>query len=254
MTSFLQGFGYPFRSFSVLKKHPRLLQYILIPFTINASLFTLVVYWGLSFFDQWATKLLPGPDSWWHFLYYLVWVVVALAVALIVFFTFVVVGSIISAPFNDLLSERTEQILSGRAIDEPFVWRRFVTDIVRTVLSSLGRIWLYVLGMIPILILMFAVPGVGPVAGSTLSFLFTCYFLVVEYTSFFFDRKGYSFKQQRQYIRGRRLTMMGFGVGVFVLLAIPFLQLLVIPLSVIGGTALCVDRPVDEPPVGRPVS
>ena len=59
-------------------------------------------------------------------------------------------------------------------------------------------------------------------------------------------------KQQRRYIRGSRLFMMGFGLGVFVLMAIPFLQLLVIPLAVIGGTALCVDRPVDEPPAGRP--
>lgn len=254
MTGLVKGFGYPFRSFQVLKKHPRLIQYILIPVTINTAVFTSVVYWGLSFFDRWMAGLLPSQEGWWAILYYLVWIILVLATAVLVFFTFVVVGSVIAAPFNDLLSERTEQLLSGRSMDEPFRWGQFLSDVRRTVASSLGRIWLFVAGMIPILILMFAVPGIGPLIGSALSFLFTVYFLVVEYTSFFFDRKGYSFKQQRQYIRGRRLMMMGFGLGVFVLMAIPFLQLLVIPLAVIGGTALCVDRPVDEPPVGRPLS
>jgi len=89
---------------------------------------------------------------------------------------------------------------------------------------------------------------VGVLLHPLLSFLLMLYFLVMEYTGFVLDRKGFPFRRQREYIRSQRARMMGYGLGVFCLLSVPFLQLLAMPLAVIGATMLYVEHPMAEDP------
>lgn len=246
MTGFTQGFSYPFRGFGFLRQHPRLLKYVALPFAINTTIFTLVVYLGLDFFNSWVTESLPQGDAWyWVALYYVVWLLAVVVTAILVFFTFVVVGNIVASPFNDLLCERVELEVTGHRDEGKLTLGSVLKEAGATIVREIRRIWMFVVGMV-LLLMLLIVPWVGWSLYSILSFLFTLYFLTVEYTGFVLDRKGFSFKQQRQYIRHRRLMMMGFGLGAFVLLSIPFLQLLAIPMSVIGATLLYLEHPPKE--------
>ncbi|MBM3298409.1 MAG: EI24 domain-containing protein [Deltaproteobacteria bacterium] len=55
-----------------------------------------------------------GAEWYWQVPYYLVTVIVAVLLLVIVFFLFTRLASTVAAPFNDLISERTEALVTGR--------------------------------------------------------------------------------------------------------------------------------------------
>jgi CysZ protein len=159
----------------------------------------------------------------------------------LVFFTFTVIGNLIASPFNDLLSERTEQALSGETNDEVFSIGRFLSDAWRTVLMEAKKMSIFVAVMLLILPLNL-VPGVGNGVYTVLAVCLTLFFLSFEYLGFVMVRKHKFFSEQKSYIFARKFLMLGFSCGVMALLAIPFFQMLCIPLAVIGVTRLWVEE------------
>ncbi len=232
---FAKGFSYPFLAGHFLLRHPKLYLFVLIPFIINLVVFSLAVWFGLDRFEGLLAWLTPESiEWWWPFVKYLFWIVAVLLIAALVFFLFAVVGNLIASPFNDILSEKTEEILTGVSRNEPFKLRQFLRESIHTLFDELIKISAYLGGMI-LLFLFLLLPAVGPVLYSLLSLLWTALFLVVEYTGFIFTRHQLLFKDQRQFIRQRKLASIGFGAGALSLLAIPFLQFFTIPLGVIGA-------------------
>lgn len=236
--NFSRGFFSPFRSLRILRAHPRLVQYILIPFLINLLVFTGAVYFGLDFFSDRVVTYLPQGEAWyWSILYWLAWVVAVLLTVVLVFFTFTVVGNLIASPFNDLLSERTEEALTGQAGAEPFSLVQFSKDAGQTILLEVRKISIFVAAMLLILPLNLF-PGIGNTLYTMLAISLTLFFLCIEYLGFVMVRKRRFFREQRRFIGARKFLMFGFGCGVMALLAIPLFQFLCIPLAVIGATCL----------------
>jgi len=157
----------------------------------------------------------------------------------LVFFGFTVVGAIIASPFNDILSEKTEELLTGIPNEEPFVFKVFLRAALQTVADESKKIIIFVLLMLFLLPLNL-LPG-GSLPYSALSILLTVFFLVVEYTGYVFARKHNTFKDQRRFIFSHKLLMLGFGFGVMAVLAIPFVQFFCIPLGVVGATQIWHD-------------
>jgi CysZ protein len=236
--SFSRGFFAPFRSARILRDNPRLIQYIVIPFLINTLVFSGAVYLGLDFFGSTIVGYLPQGDAWyWAVLYWLLWGVAVLLTVVLVFFSFTVVGNLLASPFNDLLSERTEEILSGNVNDELFSVGRFLQDAWQTILMEAKKMWVFVVVMILILPLNL-LPGLGNTLYTILAISLTLFFLCFEYLGFVLVRKRQFFREQKKYIFARKFLMFGFSCGVMALLAIPLFQLFCIPLAVIGATRL----------------
>ncbi len=238
VVNFSRGFFAPFRSVRILRQNPRLILYILIPFLINTLVFSGAVYLGLDFFGSTVVEYIPQGEAWyWSVLYWFLWVVAVLLTAVLVFFTFTVVGNLLASPFNDLLSERTEEFLSGNFNDETFSAGRFLRDALNTVLMEAKKMWIFVVVMILILPLNL-LPGVGNSIYTVLAISLTLFFLSFEYLGFVLVRKRQFFREQKSYIFARKFLMFGFSCGVMALLAIPLFQLFCIPLAVIGVTRL----------------
>lgn len=238
---FSAGFSYPFKAGHFLIANPRLLVYVLIPFLINAVVFTGAVYLGLDFFNESVIAMIPQGEAWyWAVLYYFLWVIAVLATVLLVFFSFAIIGNLVASPFNDLLSERTEELVAGRKNDEAFRLGIFFRDSLHTVLDEALKMSAFLAGML-LLLLLNILPGFGAVLYTVLSLLWTAMFLVVEYTGYVFTRQRKKFADQRQFIRQRKALCLGFGFGALCLLAIPFLQFFTIPLSVVGAVHLMDD-------------
>ncbi|MEJ2470430.1 MAG: EI24 domain-containing protein [Desulfuromonadales bacterium] len=249
VVNFSRGFFAPFRSLRILRQHMRLLPYIIIPFLINVAVFTGAVYLGLDFFGNTVVSQLPQGDAWyWVVLYWLFWTLAVLVTAVLVFFSFTVVGNLIASPFNDLLSERTEEVLSGQSHQEPFSLRQFLADAWRTLLLEARKMLIFVVAMLLILPLNL-VPGIGNTLYTLLAVSLTLFFLSFEYLGFVLVRKHQFFTAQKNFIFARKFLMLGFSCGVMVLLAIPLFQLLCIPLAVIGVTRLwCEEEGLIAPP------
>jgi len=240
LSNFSRGFLYPFRAGGFIKKHPVLLKYMIMPFLINIVVFSGAVYWGLSFFNGIVVQYIPQGDAWyWAVLSYFLWSVAILITMVLVFFTFTVVGAIVASPFNDILSERTEELLTGIPNNERFSIRIFLRDSVNSVVDESKKISIFVILMVLLLPLNF-VPG-GSLPYSVFTVLLTVFFLVVEYTGYVFYRKHLTFRDQRRFISSEKFLMLGFGTGVMGVLAVPFLQLCCIPLGVVGATQLWYD-------------
>jgi CysZ protein len=238
VVNFTRGFFAPFRSVRILRSNPHLIQYVLIPFLINTIVFSAAVYLGLDFFGSTVVEYIPQGEAWyWSVLYWFLWGGAVLLTAVLVFFSFTVVGNLLASPFNDLLSERTEEVLSGNLNDEPFALGRFFRDALSTILLEAKKMWIFVVVMVLILPLNL-LPGVGNTIYTVLAISLTLFFLSFEYLGFVLVRKRQFFRDQKSYIFARKFLMLGFSCGVMVILAIPFFQLLCIPLAVIGVTRL----------------
>jgi CysZ protein len=238
VTNFSRGFFAPFRSVRTLRNYPHLLQYIVIPFLINLIVFSGAVYLGLDFFGGTVVEYIPQGDAWyWSVIYWGLWVLAVILTAVLVFFSFTVVGNLLASPFNDLLSERTEEVLSGLKNEQPFSFGRFLQDAWQTVLLEAKKMWIFVVVMVFILPLNL-LPGIGNSLYSIMAVCLTLFFLSFEYLGFVLVRKNKFFREQKQYIFARKFLMLGFSCGVIMILAIPFFQMLCIPLAVIGATRL----------------
>lgn len=247
LTQFSLGFFYPFRSVKLLMATPSLWRFVIIPFCINLVVFSAAVYFGFDFFSDRVIQQIPQGDGWyWAILYYVAWVIAMLLTAVLVFFTFTVVGNLIASPFNELLSERAEEMLTGTVSEAPFSLQLFWADTRRTLSVEIRKVGLFVLAMALILPLNL-LPGVGNLLYTVLAISLTIFFLVVEYLGIVLSRQRFSFTQQRQFIFNRLFLMAGFGTGVLALLAVPLLQFLCIPVAVVAATRLWCDlRPAQS--------
>ena len=243
VASFTRGFSYPLRAAKFLTKKPGLLKYLAIPFVINVLIFSLSVYFGLDLFEGLLETYTPGTEVWYGMiLYYLAWTVAMLLTAVVVFFSFTVIGNLIASPFNELLSEHTEALQVGRQPEERFSVGRFWKEATHAIAVEVKKLSVFILCML-LLLAINLIPGIGSVIYAVLAPIFTLFFLVVEYMAFVLMRKQLTFAQQRQYISGKPVMMTGFACSIFCLLTIPFLQFFCIPLAVVGATLLWCDFP-----------
>lgn len=243
VAGFARGFSYPLRAVKFLKSKPGLLRYLAIPFAINVLVFSLSVYFGLGMFEKMLETYAPSTEVWYGvILYYLAWTVALLLTTVVVFFSFTVVGNLIASPFNELLSERTEEMKTGIGGGERFSVGRFWRESKSALFTEIKKLAFFVGGML-LLLSINLIPGIGAMIYAVLAPLFTLFFLVIEYMAFVLMRKQLNFTEQRRYISRHPILMLGFGCAVFCLLAIPFLQFFCIPLAVVGATLLWCDFP-----------
>lgn len=156
----------------------------------------------------------------------------------VVFFTFTAVGNLIAAPFNDVLSEKTEHMLNGTSNTEAFSIVAMFSDVWRTIGDEIRKLSMFVAAMALLLAVNF-IPVLGAPVFGVCSVLLTLYFLVVEYTGFVFSRKRIRFRQQRIFIKNHRSQALGFGLAVMLTLMLPLIQFLTIPLAVVAATLFC---------------
>lgn len=238
LSKFMYGFLCPFRSFGFVRQNPSLYKFIIIPFLINTITFSLVVYFGLDSIFGLVMSKIPQGDAWyWLILNYFMIAVATLVVVVLVFFSFAVVGSLIASPFNDLLSERTESMFTGKGSDDAFSFAAMLRDAQRTLVVESKKIGLFLVGMAALLFL-HLIPVLGSALYPILSVGWTVFFLVTEYTGYVFTRRRYDFSKQRQTVFKYFALMFGFGMGLFCVLAIPFFQFMCIPLGVVGAVRL----------------
>lgn len=246
IAGFARGFSYPLRALRFFRQNPKMLRYVAIPFVINLLIFSATVYFGFGWFDWAIAHYAPGTDVWYGvILYYLAWVIALMMTLVISFFSFTIVGNLVAAPFNEFLSERTEVMARGTQDEQALSAGLILKEARYAIFYELKKMAFFILCMLMLLAINF-IPLVGAMVYALLMPLFTLFFLGVEYMAFVTMRKHYSFAQLRRYLFKRPLLMAGFSCSIFVLLAIPFVQLFCIPLAVVGATLLWCDFPGEE--------
>lgn len=230
------GFGYAMEGLRLIAR-PGLRRYVVVPFMINLVVFGLLVWLGIDRFEVVLDRWLP-EDSWLAYFRWLLWPLFAVAFLLIVFYTFTLVANLLGAPFNDMLSARIEAMLTGQRLDDGA--GSIFAAIGPAIGSELQKIVYFLPRALPLLLL-FVIPGINTLAPFAWG-LFSAWSIALEYTEYPFGNNGIPFREQRRVVRQRRLTALGFGGGVMLLMLIPGVNFLAMPAAVAGATALWVAR------------
>lgn len=244
------GFNYLLRGFSLIKRK-ELRPYVVIPLLINIIIFSVMLWLGIDLYESLMNQYLPDeglpmwlPDwTWLEILLtplrWIAWILFALAFMLIFFYGFTLVANLIAAPFNDRLSAKVEELLTGERPQESESGS-LLSIASSSIMQEINKLGWFATRAIPLLLLFF-IPVVNLVA-PLLWGLFCAYSLAYEYLDYPMCNHGIEFRQQRRFHRKQRLATIGFGGGVMLIMAIPFISFAAMPVAVCGASAWWAER------------
>jgi CysZ protein len=238
MTDFFDGVHYLFAGFSLITK-PGLKRFVIIPLIINIVLFSLLFillrhYTGE--FSAWAIGYLP---NWLHWLSAVIWILFFLSFFLIFIYAFAALGAVAAAPFNGLLAEKVESYLTGVVPVDRGVLAN-IKDVPRIVGRQFSIIFYYLPRAFLILLLYF-VPVVH-VFAVVIWFLFSAWFLALQYLDFPTDNHRIPVADVRAWLQARRATTWGFGMSLMFVMSIPGVNFFAIPAAAAGAAKFWVEE------------
>jgi CysZ protein len=231
-----RGTGYLAKGF-ILVKRPGIRRYVITPLLINILLFGGLIYAGYAQFSPFVDWLLSFLPSWLGFLEWILWALFTSFAAFFVFFVFTPIANIISAPFNAIMSEKIEEMLTGKDINSGI---DLITIIKDSIISQLRKL-LYIAIWSAGLLLISLIPVINLIS-PILWILFGSWLLALEYMDYPMGNHDLTFQQQKDRLKQRRGLALGFGGSVMVLTSIPIINFLVIPLATAGATAMWVEQ------------
>lgn len=230
----IDGAAYFFDGLAFLIRRPRLWHWAIWPVLIAAAVFAGLAYAGLRWLPGlMESYLLPPSEGWWAALYWPLLVVEWLLVGLGFLIGFYVAAKLLTAPFYGKLAARTLSELRGSPVETPGgLW----ADVVLPMLNSLRRL-VWVLLLLPLSLIPFVGVVVGPIVAA--------FFFSMEFLDYALDTVAppLSFADRRRYAWRHGWATLGFGLAITLGMAVPVLDLAVMPFAVCGGAFFLHDRP-----------
>ncbi len=225
---------------------PALWPYVAIPLLINVVIFGLLLWFAGDQFGRIVDHLQPTLPHWLIWLSWLLWLLFALLAGVVIFFTFSLLANIVGAPFNGLLAEAVERLLTGAETPPGGSLRQVLRETPQALRDELRKLGYYALWALPLLLL-FWLP-VANLAAPLLWALFSAWMLALEYADYPLGNHGLRFDEQRRMLRGKPLLALSFGAATLLATMIPLLNLFVMPAAVAGATQLWVEqlRPLER--------
>jgi CysZ protein len=151
----------------------------------------------------------------------LVWIVLKL----VFFFVFATIGGyvviICLSPVFAILSEKTEEILTGNKY--PFDADQIMKDVLRGILIALRNLFIELGYMLLIFILSFFIPVLGGIIGAITLFFIASYFYGFSFIDYTSERRRMSIKQSVQFIRRNKGMAIANGMVFSFFMLVPFI-------------------------------
>jgi CysZ protein len=223
----------PLRAWRVMREDPRLQRLARVCAVVTAVTLVGVVWVVSRYADDALGMLWARPASGWRYAWDLTWFLVWVGA--------VVVGAntvplLLLAPLQDPLSEATEAAC-GQATTSQFTPMGLVRGVATSIAHTLQRIALLIVGH-TLLLALHLIPGAGSLTWSVVATIWTAAWLAAEYLDVPMARHLYRFAQVRAVLRKRLPLSLGFGLGLYVLLWIPVVNLFLVPIAVVAGTLM----------------
>jgi len=236
----VRGAGYLLRGLQMLPD-PQIRPFVLVPLLTNIVLFISAIWLLFSNFGGWVDTLIATflPDwEWLQWLHYILWPMMALLVAVFVYYGFSIIANLIAAPFNGFLSEKVEKRLRGDVIQDEG-WKAVVALIPRAIGRELSKLAYYLPRLLILLVISF-IPVIN-VISPLLWLLFGAWMMAIQYCDYPMDNNKVSFKNMKMMLKADRLTSIGFGGLIQVGMMIPLVNLIIMPAAVVGATIYWVE-------------
>jgi CysZ protein len=237
-SSLLEGFKASLGSFKIIGKNKSILFFYIIPFLLNIILLSVLMYLAFVNIAPWLKGYLTG-DAWYIKL--LSVLITPILLLLLFFFTTIIygfIGNILCSPFLDILSQKTQKAISDRIDDEPFSFKRFLGDIVRTIKNLFKMIGVIILASILPLFLLLILPPIGPALYTLCCYFTTSLVLGLQFLDYPLERKRYSFTEKFKITWKFRYSAIGLGLSFLIVSMVPILGFLGINMCVMGATII----------------
>jgi CysZ protein len=232
------GAGLLPRGLSLIARRPRMFLLGAIPPAISSVIFTGLLIALITQLRPLVDWLTPFADDWDRGLATTVEVLVGGAVVaaavLIMVISFTTLTLALGSPLYDKLSESVEREFG----DVPELDESVARGVLRALRQALALISVAILGALVLFGTGF-LPVIGQTVAPVLSAIFGGWMLGIELVGAPFERRGMlRLSDRRAAMRVRRFRVLGFAVPTFLLLAIPFVGVVVFPVATAGGTIL----------------
>ena len=234
------GASYFFKGFTLIRQKG-VRRFVFIPLTVNVLLFSVAFYFAYLELNSYMESLMAWLPSWLDWLSVILWPLAVLTILVIFSFIFSTVANWLAAPFNGLLSEKIEAILSGHPAP-----KGSMLDIVKDIPRTLSREWQKLSYYLPRAIGFFIILWLLPIIGQIIWFLFIGWMMAIQYKDYPFDNHKIPFAQMKEMLKKNQKVSFSFGLTVAVFSMIPIVNLVVMPVAICGATALWVDYYQDK--------
>lgn len=225
------GAHYLLRGAKMLK-HPSLIPFVAIPLLVNVLIFASLIAYTLSAISSTLSGWMSLIPGWLSFLNWLIWPTIIIGMAVVSGYLFTAVAILIASPFNALLAEKAEELITGQPVAGLEGYLGALKGFPRALLRELRKFLYY----LPLLLLVFILSWVVNVLAPLLWFILAAWMMAVQYVDYPMDNHVLSFTQVKQALRERRLSSLGFGGLVALVSGIPLVNFFVMPAAVVGAT------------------
>ena len=216
--------------------HPSLRLFVIIPLAVNIVIFGSLIGLGFSYLSELMDSWMAGIPEWLGFITWIIWPLIILTVGLISGYLFTSVALLIASPFNALLAEKTEELVTGKPVDSLEGLGAALLALPRGIVRELAKL-LYYVPMAALVLLLSFIPGLNAIA-PVLWFLLGAWMMSIQFVDYPMDNHQLSFADVKEAVRSRRLSSMGFGGIVALCAGIPVINFIVVPAAVVGATLL----------------
>ncbi len=233
------GIQYFMDGFSLIKQ-PGLRRFVVVPLLCNLVLFAGALMLAINYLSQLMQWVDASVPSWLDWISFLLWPLLIIAILVVFSFIFSAIMNWIAAPFNGLLAEKVEQLLTGKPL-----YTGGAMDAVKDLPRVFGREWQklkYYLPRALLVLILFFIPIVGQTVFPVVWFIFSAWMMAIQYCDYPFDNHKVAFSDMKQALSKTRGSSMSFGVAVTLFSMIPIVNFIVMPVAICGATAMWVDK------------
>ncbi|HTF05925.1 MAG TPA: EI24 domain-containing protein [Bacteroidia bacterium] len=240
------------KAFKFIAKHS-LWHYFIFPVLILAVLWV-AGFWSIMGLSDWivesaldALGLDATEEGWLGWVQAIVTFLVniGLKIAFILFMNSYLkyIVLIVCSPILAILSERIDEIISGRTY--PFNFGQFIKDMMRGILVTLRNMMLETLFILACFVIVW-IPVVGLITIPILWFV-SWYFMGFAMMDYTYERQKFTINQGAQYTRRHKGIAIGNGFIFSMILLIPFIGICIAPiLSVVAATLAVLETNEEE--------
>ncbi len=227
-------------SFMALRIDKLIILLALIPIILGLSIYGLMSSWLFGHLlpsgKLWIEQSVSSA-GWGEVVYFLMVGLFTVLLFLFINYTFVLLISILFAPFNDFISARVEKAIAGKnPVDANDSFREMLKNFFKTIWNEFKKVILiFVLSIIAFLIGI--IPVLAPIGFIISGLLYSANFLDYSWSRHHL-RAGECFSHLFKSL----IFYIIPGVLFLVLISIPIMNILILPYSVIFYTCLFVQR------------
>jgi CysZ protein len=224
--------------------HPKLRIFALMPLTINIIIFAGAFWFLFSSIMEWIESYIDALPDFLSWLSYLFWPFLIFTILFACSFLFSTVANLIAAPFNGLLAEKTERILTNETLNDSS-FSEIIKDLPRILTRELQKI-AYFLPRMLLCAVIFFIPVIGQTIAPFIWFVFAGWMMAIQYSDYPFDNHKVPFKTMRKILSQRLGKNLTFGMLVSFFTTVPLINFIIMPIAVCGATAAWVDNYKEE--------